>query len=175
MTLTNTEEPEFEEASPRSPGLGWRMGIIALGVILAGVACGTIVVALGQSTWAISNMTDPGLSPESRSRLEVLRDKVNALGTAPEAVGWMNDALDPNADGTSVLAYLRAAQKALEAADDPKLAEAARELREIIQTMRPAYIRETATPVPAYTLEWPSPSPVPTLEWPSPAPVPTLE
>jgi hypothetical protein len=166
MTLTSAEGPEFEGASPRSPGLGGRIGIIALGVILAGVACGTIVVALGQSTWAISNMTDPGLDGELRSRLGAIQEEVDAIGTAPEAVMWLGDALDPNADGTSVLAYLRAAQKALEAADDPKLAEAARELREIIQTMRRTPLRETATPFPAYTLEWPSPSPVPTLEWP---------
>jgi hypothetical protein len=111
-------------------------------------------------------MTDPGLNQESRSRLEAIRDEVDTIGTAPEAVGWMNDALDPNADGTSVLAYLRAAQKVLEAADDPKLAEAARDLREIIQTMRPTPIRKTVTPLPVYTLEWPSPLPGPTLEWP---------
>ncbi len=166
MTLTSVEESEFEEASPRSPGLGWRIGIIALGVILTIVACGTIIVAFGQSTWAISNIDDPGLSPESRSRLEALRDEVDAIGTAPEAVGWMNDALDPNADGTSVLAYLRAAQKALESADDPKLARAVREVQEIIQTLRPTRIRKTATPLPVPTLEWPSPPPVPTLEWP---------
>jgi len=166
MALTSAEEPRFEEASPRSPGLGWRIGIIALGLILAGVACGLIVVALGQSTWAISNMADPGLNPEARSRLEALRDKVDADGTAPEAVGWMNDALDPNADGTSVLAYLRAAQKALEAADDPKLAEAVKELKAIFQIMRPTPIRKTATPRPMITLEWPSPPPAPTLEWP---------
>ena len=166
MTLTSAEGLEFEGASPRSPGLGWRIGIIALGVILAGVTCGFMVVALGQSTWAISNMTDPGLNPESRSRLGAIQEEVDAIGTAPEAVMWLGDALDPNADGTSVLAYLRAAQKALEATDDPKLAEAVSELQEIIQTMRPAYIREAATPFPAYTLEWPSPSPVPTLEWP---------
>lgn len=166
MTLTHVEEAELEETSPRSLGLGWRIGIIALGVILAGVACGFIVVALGQSTWAISNMADPGLSPESRSRLETLRAEVDAIGTAPEAVEWMGDALDPNADGTSVLAYLRAAQKALEAADDPKLAEAVKELRAIIQTMRPIPIRETAIPLPTPTLAWPSPLPVPTLEWP---------
>ena len=164
MTLTSAEEPEFEDTSPRTPGPGWRIGIIALGVILAGVACGFIVVALGQSTWAISNMGDPGLSPESRSRLKALQEEVDAIGTAPEAVEWMNDALEPNADGTSVLAYLRAAQKALEAADDPKLAEAVRELREIIQTMRPAPTGKTATPLPVYTLEWPTPFPVPTLE-----------
>ncbi|TEU13720.1 MAG: hypothetical protein E3J21_17930 [Anaerolineales bacterium] len=166
MALTSAEEPRFEEASPRSPGLGWRIGIIALGLILAGVACGLIVVALGQSTWAISNMADPGLNPEARSRLEALRDKVDADGTAPEAVGWMNDALDPNADGTSVLAYLRAAQKALEAADDPKLAEAVKELKAIFQIMRPTPIRKTTTPRPMITLEWPSPPPAPTLEWP---------
>jgi len=164
MTLTNAEEPEFEEVRPRSPGLGWRIVIVALGAVLIVVACGIIVVALGQSTWAITDMSDPGLSPESRSRLEALREEVNAIGTAPEAVEWMSDALDPNADGTSVLAYLRAAQKALEAADDPKLAETVGELREIIQTMRPIPIRQTATPRPIYTLEWPSPPPVPTLE-----------
>jgi hypothetical protein len=164
MTLTNAEEPEFEETKSRSPALGWRIVIVALGAVLIVVACGIIVVALGQSTWAITDISDPGLSPESRSRLEALREEVDAVGTAPEAVEWMGDALDPNADGTSVLAYLRAAQKALEAADDPKLAEAVRELREIIQTMRPVPIRETATPLPVYTLEWPSPLPVPTLE-----------
>ena len=65
MTPTHAEEPEFEEASPRSPGLGWRIGIIALGVILVLAACGIIVVALGQSTWAISDMGDPGLDQES--------------------------------------------------------------------------------------------------------------
>jgi len=166
MILTNAEEPKSEEASPRSPGLGWRIGIIALGVILAGVACGFIVVALGQSTWAISDMTAPGLNPEARPRLEVLRDEVDARGTAPEAVGWMGDALDPNADGTSVLAYLRAAQKALEAAADPKLAEAVKELQAIIQTMRPIRIRGMAIPLPTLTLARPSPLPVPTLEWP---------
>jgi hypothetical protein len=166
MTLTNAEEPEFEEARPRSPELGWRIVIVALGAILILVACGIIVVALGQSTWAISDLSDPGLSPESRTRLELLREEVDAVGTAPEAVEWMGDALDPNADGTSVLAYLRAAQKALEAADDPKLAEAVRELREIIQAMRPIPIRETATPRPMYTLEWPSSPSVPTLERP---------
>jgi hypothetical protein len=167
MTLTNNaEEPEFEEASPRSPGLGWRIVIVALGAVLIVVVCGIIVVALGQSTWAISDISDPGLSPESRSRLEALREEVDAVGTAPEAVEWMGDALDPNADGTSVLAYLRAAQKTLEAADDPKLAGAVKELREIIQTMRPLPIRQTATPLPVYTLEWPSPSPAPTLERP---------
>jgi hypothetical protein len=167
MTLINAEEPEFEEASPRSLGLGWRIVIVALGAVLIVVACGIIVVALGQSTWAITDLSDPGLSPESRSRLEALREEVDAVGTAPEAVEWMGDALDPNADGTSVLAYLRAAQKALEAADDPKLAEAVGELREIIQTMRPIPIRQTATPIPVF--------PLPTLEWPSPPPAPTLE
>jgi hypothetical protein len=167
MTLTSVEEQEFEEASPRSPALGWRIGIIALGVILTIVACGVIVVALGQSTWAIYDMTDPGLSPEARSRLEAVRDEVDARGTAPKAVEWMGDALDPNAAGTSVLAYLRAAQKALEAADDPKLAEAVSELQEIIQTMgRPTPIRKTATPFLVPALEWPSPLPAPTLEWP---------
>ena len=164
MTLISTEKPEFEETRPRSPGLGWRIGIIALGAILTVAACGIVVVALGQSTWAISNLADPGLNPEARSRLEALRDEVDAIGTAPDAVGWMNDALDPNADGTSVLGYLRAAQKALEATDDPQLAEAVKELKAIFQIMRPTPIRKTTTPRPMITLEWPSPPPVPTLE-----------
>jgi hypothetical protein len=164
MTLISAEEPKFEGVRPRSPGLGWRIVIVALGAVLIVVACGIIVVALGQSTWAITDISDPGLSPESRWRLEALREEVDAVGTAPEAVEWMCDALDPNADGTSVLAYLRAAQKALEAADDPKLAGAVGELREIIQTVRPIPIRQTATPRPVYTLEWPSPLPMPKLE-----------
>ena len=166
MTLTNAEEPEFEETRPRSPELGWRIVIVALGAVLILVACSIIVVALGQSTWAISDLSDPGLNPESRTRLEVLREEVDAVGTAPEAVEWMGEALDPNADGTSVLAYLRAAQKALEAAADPKLAGAVRELQEIIQAMRPIPIRQTATLRPMYTLEWPSPPSVSTLERP---------
>ena len=167
MILNDAEEQDFEKTSPRRPGLGWRFVIIALGVILVVVACVTIGVALGQSTWAITDMTDPGLDRESRSRLEAIRDEVDARGTAPEAVGWMNDALDPNADGTSVLAYLRAAQEALETTDDPQLAGAVKELRAIIQKMRPTRIRKTATPLfSAPTLEWPSPLPVPTLEWP---------
>jgi hypothetical protein len=164
--MTSAEEPKFEETGPRTPGLVWRIGIIAVGVILTVVACGTIAVALGQSTWAISNMTDPSLSPESRSRLEVIRNEVDAMGPAPEAVMWLGNALDPNADGTSILAYLHSAQKALEAADDPKLAKAARELQEIIQTMRTTPIEKTTTPFSVPMLEWPSPSPMPTLEWP---------
>jgi hypothetical protein len=166
MTLTHVEEPEFEEANPRNLELGWRVCIIALGVIVAIVACGTIVVILGQSTWAISSMTDRDLNHESRSRLEAIRDEVDAIGTAPDAVVLLSDALDPGADGTSVMAYLRAAQKALEAADDPRLAKAKSELQDLIQTMRPAPLRGTATPFPVPTLEWPSPPPVPTLEWP---------
>jgi hypothetical protein len=59
MTLTNAEEPEFEEASPPSPGLGWRIVIVALGAVLIVVACGIIVVALGQSTWAIPTYPIP--------------------------------------------------------------------------------------------------------------------
>ena len=166
MTLTNAEKPESEETRPRTPAMGWRIVIIALGVILTVTALGIMVVALGQSTWAISDIADPGLKPEARSRLEALRDEVDAIGTAPDAVCWMNDALVPTADGTSVLAYLRAAQKALEAADDPQLAEAVKELKAIFQIMRPTPIRKTTTPRPMITLEWPSPPHVPTLEWP---------
>ncbi|MBL7064144.1 MAG: hypothetical protein ISS49_08065 [Anaerolineae bacterium] len=144
----------FEGTSQRSPGRGRRVGVIILGVILAGVTCGIIGLAFVQGSWWYSYGSDHALDRETRARVEAIRDDVDSSGAAPEAVPWLNAALGPNAHPTDVRTYLLTAQKALEAADDPKWAEAVGELRAIIQTIRPAPLWETITPHPMSTLEW---------------------
>lgn len=144
----------FEGTSQRSTGRGRRVSVIILGVILAGVACGIISLAFVQGSWWYSYGTDRALDHESRALVEAIRDDVDSSGAAPEAVPWLNAALDPNAHPTDVRTYLLTAQEALEAADDPKWAEAVGELRAIIQTIRPAPLWETTTPHPMSTLEW---------------------
>jgi len=126
-----------------------------LGVILAGAACIIIGLAFVQGSWWYSYMTDRALNHESRAHVEAIRDEVNASGAAPEAVMWLDAALDPDTDPTTVRTHLLTAQEILEAAGDPKLAKAARELQGIIQTIRPTPSGRTITPRPAPTLEWP--------------------
>ena len=72
-----------------------------------------------------------------------------------EAVTWLDAALDPHVDPTTVRAYLLAAQEALRAADDPNLAHCVGELRAVIQTIRPSHSSVTTTPRPTSPLEWP--------------------
>ena len=155
MTLISAMKPELEEAAPRGLGRGWRVGVIILGVILAGVACVIIGLAFVQGSWWYSYGTDRALDQASLVRVEAIRDEVDAGGSAPEAVVWLNAALDPNAHPTDIRTYLLAAQEALKATGDPKLAEAAEELQAIIQMIRPVPLWETTTPRPVPTLEWP--------------------
>lgn len=155
MALNSAETLELKEASPRRLGRGQRIAVVVLGIILAGAACVIIGLAFVQGSWWYSYMTDQALDYESRARVEAIRDEVDASGTAPEAVMWLNAALESNADPTTVRSHLLAAQEVLEAAGDPKLAEAVRELQEIIQTIRPRHFGMTTTPRPAPTLEWP--------------------
>ena len=153
MTLTNAETLEFEETSPRRVRRGWRIGVIVLGVILAGMTCVIIGLAFVQGSWWYSYGTDQPLDRESRARLEALRDEVDASGAAPEAVVWLHAALEPNAHPSDVWACLDAAQEILEAADDPRLAEAVEELPEIMQVIRPSRFGTATTPHPVPTLE----------------------
>ena len=155
MTLISAVEPELEEAAPRGLGRGRRVGVIVLGVILVGAACVIIGLALVQGSWWYSYGTDRALDRASLVRVEAIRDEVDAGGSAPEAVVWLNAALDPNAHPTDIRTYLLAAQEALKATGDPKLAEAAEELQAIIQMIRPVPLWETTTPRPVSTLEWP--------------------
>ncbi len=163
MTLMNTVNPESvnpaipcrEEASPRSPNRGRRAVVIVMGMILAGVVFSIIGPAFVQGSWWYSYGTDRALDRASQVRVEAIRDEVDADGSAPEAVVWLNAALDPNAHPTDIRTYLLAAQEALKATGDPKLAEAAEELQAIIQMIRPAPLWETTTPRPVPTLEWP--------------------
>lgn len=157
MTLTSAEGLESEQARPRGPGRGRHIVVIALGAILVVVACGIMSVAFAQGSWWYSYGTDRALNEGTRTRVEAIRDEVEASGAAPEAVVWLNAALEPNAHPTDIRAYLLAAQEVLETVGDPQLAEAARELQAIIETIRPPNFRMEmrVTPYPVSTLEWP--------------------
>ncbi len=155
MTLISAMKPELEEAAPRGLGRGRRVGVIVLGVILVGAACVIIGLAFVQGSWWYSYGTDRALDQASLVRVEAIRDEVDAGGSVPEAVVWLNAALDPNAHPTDIRTYLLAAQEALKATGDPKLAEVAEELQAIIQMIRPAPLWETTTPRLVSTLEWP--------------------
>jgi len=160
MTMTNAEELEFDELSPRRLGRGRRIGVIVLGAILIAAACIIISLAFVQGSWWYNYAGGQTLDHESRARIEAIRDDVDASDRAPRAVMWLNAALDPNADLTAVEAYLLSAQEVLEAADDPQLAEAAEDSRAIIETIqsptaRPPDFKATVTPYPVPTLEWP--------------------
>jgi hypothetical protein len=87
-------------------------------------------------------------------RIEAIRDGVDASDAAPEAVIWLNATLSSNAGPATVRDYLLAAQKALEATDDPELTRAAEELSEIIQAIRLYDFEPTATLYPISTVEW---------------------
>ena len=146
------EELAYEEAIPRGPGRAWRIIVTVLAVVLTVAACGIIGVAFVQGSWWYSYGTDRALDYKSLSQIEAIKDDLEASGAAPEAVTWLNAALEPNADPSMIRAYLASAQEALEETGDPELAEAARELETIIESIRPTGL----DPYPAPTLEWPN-------------------
>lgn len=166
----NTEETEFYEngeeweewdegdedegeARPYDPSQGRRVIVIAMGMISALIVLSIIGMALTQGSWWYSYPGDQALDRASRARLEMVRDKVDAHGTVPQVVRWLNVALDPYTDPTAVRNHLVAAQEALDATGDPTLIEAAGELRVIVQAVRPISLVETITPPPLSTLE----------------------
>jgi len=149
------------ELEPTPPGarLGRRGVVIALGTILATLALGMMGVALGQGSWWYPHEADRALDSRSRARVEAIRDQVEAKGTAPEAETWLDTALEPETHPTDVRACLLEAQEILDATGDPKLAEAARELGAVVETMRSITIqtlefRGTPTPYSPPTLDW---------------------
>jgi hypothetical protein len=145
----------FEETSQRGLGRGRRVGVIVLGMILAGVACGVIGLGFVQGSWWYSYGTDCALDRESRARVEAILDEVDTGGAAPEAVPWLNAALDPDAHPTDTRAHLMAAREALKAADDPKLAKVVKELQVIIRAIRQCPVKDTVTSYHVSTPEWP--------------------
>ena len=155
MTLIGAKEMGFEGTSPHRPVRGRRVAVVVLGAILAAVACAIIGAALVQGSWWYSYGTDRALSPESCARVRAVRDEVDASSSVPEAVTWLDAALDPHVDPTTVRTYLLAAQEALGAADDPNLAHCVGELRAVIQTIRPSHSSVTTPPRPTSPLEWP--------------------
>lgn len=142
------EEPEFEEDSPRHLGRGWRIAVVALGTVVLAVAFVIIGVAFMRgSSWYFYS-TDRALDADSRARVEEIRDAVEASGTVPDAVMWLNAALQPNVDPTAVRLNLTAAHAALEATDDAELAETERELQTIIGKLSAPEVINTLRPVP---------------------------
>lgn len=137
-----------------------RLVVIVLGAIVAAVACAILGVAFVRGSWWYSYGTDRALNGESRARLEAIRDEVEASGAAPEAVMWLEAALEPGVDPTDVRIYLITARETIGAADDPALAEAARELQAIIGRIQsastyPAAIDIATTPYIVSTPVWP--------------------
>ena len=151
---TDVEELEFEEAIPRSPGYGRRAVVILMAMFLGAAVFGILGLTLAQGSWWYSDGADRPLDGESRLRVEAIRDAVDASGTAPEAVTWLNAALNPNAVPTDIRTYLIAAQEALRASGDPEWIEAGRELGEIVGVIRSYNPGATTTPY-SPTLEWP--------------------
>jgi hypothetical protein len=148
------EDDEGEsEPRPYNPSQGRRAAVVAMGMIAALVVLAVVGMTFVQGSWWYSYPGDQALDRESRVLLEMVRDEVDALGTAPQVVRWLNVALSPDTDPTAVRNHLIAAQQALEATGDPTLIEAARELLEIIQVLRSVSPVETITPLPVPTLE----------------------
>lgn len=141
------------EARPYNPSQGRRAVVIVMGVISALIVLSIIGMAFTQGSWWYSYPGDQPLDRESRTRLEMVRDQVEAHGTVPRVVRWLNAALDPHTDPTAVRNHLLVAQEALNATGDPTLVEAAGELRVIMQAVRPVSLVETMTPSPLPTLE----------------------
>ncbi len=168
MSLENAEETEFyeyeeeweewdedDEGEPRpySPSQGRRAAVVVMGMISALVVLAVIGMTFVQGSWWYSYPGDQALDRESRARLEMVRDEVDAHGTMPQVVRRLDVALNPDTDPTAVRNHLLTAQKALEATGDPTLMEAAQELLAIVQTLRSASPVETITPLPLPTLE----------------------
>jgi len=145
--------PEAERLP--SAGRVRRFSVILLGLAVAGMICLVSGLTLARGTWWYSIGTDQALDQAVRARVEVIQAEVEAAGGAPEAVAWLDAALDPGADPTTVRIYLLSAMQALEATGDPGLAEVAGELRAIVNTIRQTSIEGTATHPPLPTVEWP--------------------
>lgn len=139
-----TEEIDHEPGA-RTPGRARRTTVILLGMLLAGAVVIVVSIAIFQSSWWHAYPTDQVLNQESRTRVEAIRDEIEAAGTAPEAATWLDAALDTNADPSAVRMYLFAAQEALTAANDPALDDVARELRAITEAIRPVGLTSTIT------------------------------
>ncbi len=148
----NGEEISLEENSvPFTPGMGRRIVVVCLGLLLTGAILIITLMAFVQGSWWYSYDSDRALDASARVRVEAVRDAVRSTNAASEVVVWLEAALDPETDPTGVRNYLITAHEALKVSDDPQLVEAARELQAIIQGIR----LETVTPYLAPTLSGP--------------------
>ena len=155
MTCTGARGLEFEKASLRRPQRDRRLIVVVLGATLTAVACAVLGMAFVQgSSWYYYG-TDRALDRQARARVEAVRDAVEAGDSASEVVTWLDGALNPGTDATTVRLYLLAAQETLKTSGDPRWVEAAQELQAVIETIRSSSFSAPTKPYPASTLEWP--------------------
>lgn len=117
-------------------------------------AGGVLTVAFLQGSWWHSQGSDQPLGRDARARVEAVRATLVGRGDCPEAVSWLDAALDPTVDPSTARLYLLAAQQALQDVHNPDLDGAARELQFAIDAIRPTGETANTPPPPSATL-WP--------------------
>ncbi|MBN1178321.1 MAG: hypothetical protein JXD18_03865 [Anaerolineae bacterium] len=94
---------------------------LALAILFWGIVGGTWTIDASQTV------------PESTlERIAGVRETILAVGDAPRAVSWLNEAMAPGISGTDVQAYVRSALNEVVRAKDPHLDSAETALREIM-------------------------------------------
>lgn len=155
MTCAGAQGLGLGKVSLRHPQRERRLIVVVLGAMLITVACAVLGMAFVQgSSWHYYG-TDRALGRQARARVEAIRDAAAVGGRAPEVVTWLDGALDPGTDATTVRLYLLAAQEMLKTSGDPRLAEAAEALQAVMETIRVSSFSAPTLPYPAPTLEWP--------------------
>jgi len=157
MILPETGERAAGKARSGEPGGARHIVANALGLILVAVVLVAVAVAFEGSSWWYHDLGDRPLDDESRTSLQAVRDEVAAAGAAPEAVMWLDAALDTDADPSALRDYLLAAQEALEAAADPVADRAAQQLTvtiERIDARGSSIVDTTGAPYALPTLPW---------------------
>ena len=163
------EEWDWQEPlAPRRVEPSPRRWAITFGVIAVLLISFSLIIFWGfiRSDWLYGTYGE--ISPAQWDQIAALRDQLDQLGIAPEAVGALDDALLPPRPSTQDV--LRSLKKAVRALDDaPAAGQIQAKLRALIVALRALIVAIEDPDEPAY--EMPTATPWPTL---APSPVPTL-
>jgi lambda repressor-like predicted transcriptional regulator len=130
--------------------IGRRVG---LGVIIAGVVLIVVFLAFVEGSWWYPVATDRALDEAARAQVVNVRDRVAMVGSAPQAIVWLDLALSHDTHPSDVRAYLLSARHELAAKDDDRLTASIRELDAVIDRIRPVLIEATtSSPYPVATV-----------------------
>ena len=150
--VIGAKDHHIGETRPRGMGRARRCSVIALGTILVVGACSILSAALAQSTWGHANLGDRPLNEKTRETIRTVQGQLKDQGIAPQAVTWLDAALDPQTHPSAARLYLLLAQDALEPTTDAGQIEAATRLRTIAQMIRSDFDAERpprwSTPIP---------------------------